>query len=291
MAYTLAPATADTTEVTADTTLVSVDRSTVPSADTYVAKITPWQSTKARFVATVRANVQPYADAQAVISTLPLAFDLDYAIGAQLDVVGQWVGLSRNVPVPLANVFFSIGSDLLGLGRGYIKGPFDSGQGVSVLPDDLYRRLIRAKIAANAWDGTADGLLTILRTYFTDPSTRIIIDDGAPSVEPVRYFSIGDASRGLGIGVIKNAFSGLPSSLGYGLKIGFAGKIPSQIDLAILSAKLIPIKAMASNVTTIVTTVDRTPLFGIGVGNANVAGLGIGAIGAPPAAVASAIAG
>jgi hypothetical protein len=290
MAFSSAPVTADTTEITADSTVVTVDQSNTRTADDYVALITPWQSTKARFVATVRVNVQPYADAQAVISTLPMAYDLDYAEGVQLDAVGAWIGRSRIVPVPLPNTFFTIGDSSLGVGSGYIKGDFDSSEGISLLPDDLYRRLLYAKILANSWDGTAEGILAILRAYFTDPSIFIIVDDAAPSLTPVLYFSVGDAARGVGTGKVKGALSTSAPSIAYGMKIGFAGKIPSQIDLAVLSASLIPLKAMGVSLSTLVTTVDQAPLFGVGTDNPNVAGVGTGAIGASPSKVAALIA-
>lgn len=287
MAYDLPPSSADTTEITADSTVVTVDRTGVPTADTYVARITPWQSTKARFVATVRANVQPYADAQAVISSLPLAFDLDYAEGAQLDVVGEWVGRSRLVPVPLPNTFFTFGNPNLGFGSGYWKSQLDPAAGLSVLPDDLYRRLLRAKILANSWDGTSEGILAILRTYFTDLATIIIIDDAAPAAQPIRFFSFGDPDRGFGTGFWKGPKVMGASSLGFGLKVGFAGKIPPAIDLSVLSAGLFPIKAMGSTLITLVTTVDQAPLFGFGPQVDGIAGFGSGAWGGSPSAVAA----
>ncbi|WP_345820533.1 DUF2612 domain-containing protein [Methylobacterium fujisawaense] len=290
MAYSSAPSTVDTTDVTADTTVVTVDQTNTRTANDYAALITPWQSTKARFVATVRVNVQPYADAQAVISTLPLAFDLDYAEGAQLDVVGQWVGRSRLVPVPLPNTFFAFGDPILGFGSGYWRSPLDPGEGMSVLPDDLYRRLLYAKILANSWDGTSEGILAILRSYFTDPAALIVVDDAAPAASPINYFSFGDAARGFGSGKWKGPnVLGAPS-LGYSLKVGFAGKLPAALDLSILAAGLFPIKAMGARLTTLVTTVDQAPLFGFGPETESVAGFGAGAWGNAPAAVAAQIA-
>jgi len=287
MAYSSAPSTADTTEITADSTEVTVDRSNVPTADTYVARITPWQSTKARFVATVRVNVQPYADAQAIISTLPMVFDLDYAEGVQLDAVGQWIGRSRLVPTPIPNTFFTFGNAKLGFGSGYWKSPLDPAEGLSVLPDDLYRRLLRAKILANSWDGTSEGILLILRAYFTDPSTIIVVDDAAPAAQPIKFFTFGDPNRGFGTGMWKGPnVMGAPS-LGYGLKVGFAGKVPSTIDLYVLGAGLFPVKAMASKLKLFVTTVDSAPLFGFGPETNGVAGFGTGAWGAEPTTVAA----
>jgi hypothetical protein len=281
--------TVDTTLVTADSTEYTIDAVDTPTVYDYGSLVTPWQANpiKARFLETIRANLQPYADSQALVSTIFQAYDLDYAEGVQLDADGEWIGLSRVVPVPLPNTFFSVGSALLGVGYGYIKGKFDSYFGLSLLPDDLYRRLLYTKIEANSWDGTNDELYTILRTYFTDPSTLIIIDDQCFSQAPPLFFAVGDPARGVGFGKIKSVSYTGPASLGYGFKIGFAGKIPSSIDLAILSAGVIPLKAMGSKISLLVTTVDQAPLFGVGVQDKNVSGVGSGAIGASPAYVAS----
>lgn len=262
----------------------TADSTATPTVDDYVALITPWQSTpiKAKFLATIRANLQPYADAQAVISTIPLAYDLDFAEGVQLDAVGEWVGLERIVPAPLPNVFFTFGDPNLGFGKGYWKGPYDSGEGLSVLPDDLYRKFLRAKIVSNSWDGTSEGILAILRTYFTDPMTFIVVDDSAPAVQPIKYFTFGDPNKGFGTGRWKGPGVTGPKTLGYSLKIGFSGKMPSTLDLAVLAARLLPIKAMGSGITYLVSTVDRAPLFGFGPENAAVAGFGRGAWGSDP---------
>jgi hypothetical protein len=288
MAYSAPPSTVDTTIVTADSTWSTMDQVKIPTVEAYASKITPWQANpiKARFIATVRANIQPYADSQAVISTFSMLFDLDYAEGAQLDVVGQWVGRSRLVPVPLPNTFFTFGDPNLGFGSGYWKSPLDSSEGLSVLPDDLYRPLLRAKIIANSWDGTSDGILAILRAYFTDEANLIIVDDAAPALSPIKFFTFGDPDRGFGSGVWKGPVSNAPSSLGYGLKVGFAGKIPSKLDLSILGAGLFPIKAMGSSLKIFVTTVDQAPLFGFGPETNGIAGFGRGSWGADPKTIA-----
>lgn len=79
------------------------------------------------------------------------AFDLDYAVGVQLDVLGVIVGVGRIVP-------------------------FQPTGGVSpILDDTTYRLLIKATIANNQWDGKIGSLYPIWRTLF--PSGTVVIED------------------------------------------------------------------------------------------------------------------
>jgi hypothetical protein len=79
------------------------------------------------------------------------AFDLDFAVGVQLDVLGILIGVKRTVP-------------------------FQPNNGISpVLDDDTYRILLKATIANNQWDGTQGGLYPIWKQLF--PGGQIIIID------------------------------------------------------------------------------------------------------------------
>lgn len=285
---------ADSTQFTADIDPYALPAPVTKSADDYMALITPWQANrvKARFLATVRSQVQPQADAQAFVASLAQAFDLDEAIGAQLDVDGLWIGRSRNVPTPIPNTFFSWGIQNLGWGQGYWKGPYDSSQGISQLPDDDYRRLLYAKVEANSWDGTSVGALAILLSYFSDPATLVFINDYAlaiPYSADNSIFGWHLPGRGWGQGHWKAHFEELkvPDAAPMAYSICIAGKIPSKIDLYLLAADLIPLKAMGVDVDYKVTTVDRAPLFGFGMDNDQVAGWGKGAWAADPIKVAS----
>lgn len=255
----------------------------------YTGLITPWQSTKARFVATVSASVAPYCDAQAVVASMPGLFDLDMAVGDQLDQTGVRIGQSRGVPIALPNLYFS--ADIAGLGadEGYASQPISTGYSTSYLPDPFYRKLLYAKVLANTWDGTIDGLRTILTTYFDDPATLVFIDDKSGSAAPPLFFAADDANQGADIGV---AYPGGPDgapiwSFSMQWLVAFAGKIPSQTDLAILTAGILPVKPMGADVQTLVTTVDGGPLFGADMDNAYVAGADIGAADGSPAFVSS----
>jgi hypothetical protein len=79
------------------------------------------------------------------------AFDLNYAVGVQLDTLGTIVGVSRTVP-------------------------FQPTGGVSpILDDTTYRLLIKATIANNQWDGKVGSLYPIWNNLF--PGGHITIID------------------------------------------------------------------------------------------------------------------
>lgn len=263
-----------------------------PSVDDYAALITPWQSTKARFIATVRAGVAPFCDAQAFIASLPEAFDLDEAIGAQLDIDGLWIGRTRNVPTPVPNILFSFDTTRLGFDQGYWLGPYDSSAGISQLADVDYRRLLYAKVAANSWDGTASGALAILRTYFSNPASLVFINDFAlaiPFAPLNNAFSFDIDARGFDQGVWESPYDArrLPDVAAMSYAVCIAGKIPSKIDLYVLGNDLLPVKAMGVDANYSVTTVDGSALFGFDMSDSRVAGFDTGAWGADPMTVAS----
>jgi hypothetical protein len=83
------------------------------------------------------------------LANMPYAFDLDYAVGVQLDVLGQIAGVSRTVD-------------------------FQPSGGVSpVLDDTTYRLLIKATIFNNQWDGKVGSLYPFWKTLFAGGSIAI----------------------------------------------------------------------------------------------------------------------
>src|SRR6185437_15239875 len=165
----------------------------------YLAKVPPEHAGDANFMAELAMVLQPFVDAQAVINSFPQLFDLDYAVGVQLDATGAWAGIARQIPVPVQNPWFSWGVAGLGWGQGYWKGPFE-GVALASLDDATFRRLIRAKIAANNCNGLQAAVQNCLTTYF-DPSdytsTRFAVYD---ATDPIGANSL--QSSGMSIGVI-----------------------------------------------------------------------------------------
>ncbi len=154
----------------------------------YTGKITSQHSDKPKFMAMVEAVSQCFLDTNEVTAGLPEDFDLDSAVDAQLDDVGLWVGISRNIATPLTNVYFSLDTVGLGFDQGAWKGPFDPDNGITTLDNETYRTLLRAKIGANHWDGTLESSKAILDLVFNP--------DGHQPFFPVtannEMFGIGD---------------------------------------------------------------------------------------------------
>lgn len=213
----------------------------------YTDLITSEHNQRPRFMAVVEALAGTMVDQQNVLASMPGKFDLDSAVGEQLDTIGIWVGISRNVPLPLTGVYFSFDTDGLGFDQGSWKGPFDPDTGLTRLDDDTYRLVIRAKIGANHWDGTLESSREILNTIFGG-GTFVFIQDNQ------------DMS----------------------MTIGIAGVIPSAVFLALLRNGLIPLKPEGVRINiVIVTSVDGSPLFGFDMENDLVSGFDAGAWGTP----------
>lgn len=132
---------------------------------------------KPRFVAMLSAVLESILGTLQTTLAIPAAFDLDLAIGSQLDVLGLWIGQSRQILEPLAGVYFSFDNPLLGFDQGVWKGPFDPDEGLVSLDDNTYRLVLRAKIGANHWDGTVNQAYAILDPIFATANARIIIQD------------------------------------------------------------------------------------------------------------------
>src|SRR5271166_1902648 len=114
----------------------------------YLALVPPYNARDPNFMAELALVLQPFADQQTFLASLPQAFSVATSIGVQEDAVGKWVGVSRNIPVPVENPWFTLDFAGLGFDQGYWFGPYD-GQALVALDDDTFRRLIYAKIIAN----------------------------------------------------------------------------------------------------------------------------------------------
>lgn len=137
----------------------------------YTGLITSEHADKPKFTAMVSAVAQCFVDQQNALGNFIPSFDLDEAMGAQLDTLGAWVGIGRRVRTPLTGVYFSFDIAGVGFDQGVWQGPFDPSTGITVLDDDTYRLLIRAKIGANHWDGTLASSAAILNLIFQGGTT------------------------------------------------------------------------------------------------------------------------
>ncbi|MFC6122553.1 DUF2612 domain-containing protein [Citrobacter bitternis] len=128
----------------------------------YTDLITNYHATKPLFFQHVDLSTRPLLDTSTALNSLISAFDIDTAVGVQLDILGEWIGRSRYVAVPISGIFFSWDTEGLGYDQGVWQGPYDPDSGYTALSDETYRIILKTKIAINNWDGTNDTLPPIL---------------------------------------------------------------------------------------------------------------------------------
>lgn len=208
----------------------------------YVNLITSEHIDKPNFVAMVAALVQPLADLQVVMGGIPALYDLDAAVGVQEDTVGLWVGVSRNISIPLTGVFFSWDVAGLGWGEGSWTPSLDA-TSLVVLSDAQYRVLLKARVAANQWDGTIPGAYAVWNQIFVGTGTGILIQD----------------------------FDDMHMSL------ALTGPVPDAVTLALFEGGYLSLKPAGVHIDNYITpVVPDTPYFGWGVENSSISGWGVG---------------
>lgn len=208
----------------------------------YLNLITTEHRDRAKFVATVAAVVQPQVDEQTALAAFAEAFDIDTAAGVQLDIVGLWIGRARRVAVPITGVFFSWDdTPQTGWDSGVWRGPFDPEAGIVILPDDTYRVLLKAKIAANSWDGSIPGAYAIWDEAFGDGSALLIQDHQDMSMD-----------------------------------IGIVGPPLSAVTRALLIGGYLPLKPAGVRIRSYSIGANSGPLFAWNVSNDLLAGWGTG---------------
>ena len=158
-------------------------------------------------------------------------FDVDLAIGDQLDIIGQWVGITRNVNVPIDSVYFSWDEDYtLGWEFGTWQ-PSNAPASVTSLPDDAYRVLIKAKIAANHWLGTIEDAYKVWDSVFSN--ITILIQDNQNMT----------------------------------MNLAIVGGIVDSLTLALITGGYIPLKPEGVGIAEYFIPVNTGPLFGWDIEN------------------------
>ncbi|MGQ5288438.1 DUF2612 domain-containing protein [Pectobacterium actinidiae] len=174
----------------------------------YTELITNYHAQKPIFVQHIDLSTRPLIDIANQLQSLINAFDIDHAVGDQLDVLGEWIGRSRAVRQPIIGVYFSLDSDDVGFDQGVWQRKFDPDTGFVDLTDEAYRAVLRTKIAINQWDGQNDSLPEIL-DFATDGSgLRMQIVDNQDMTISVWVFpdvSIDSVSREI-LAVIRQGY-------------------------------------------------------------------------------------
>lgn len=110
----------------------------------YLNNITSQHRDKPKFIAWLSSNLTILDHAYLVAKSININFDLDYAIGKQLDTLGKVIGRERVLTFQPLNGFDP------------------------VLDDETYRLVLKAKVAMNSWDGTIPQMYQIWENIFTD---------------------------------------------------------------------------------------------------------------------------
>lgn len=212
----------------------------------YLNLITSEHADKPDFTAMIAAVLQPLADSQVLLAGIPGLYDLDAAVAAQLDTTGLWIGDTRNISVPLPDVYFSLDIAGQGFDEGTWFGPGDSVDGLVVLPDAYYRTLLYARVAANQWNGTIPGAYAVWDTLFEGTGIGILIQD------------LGDMS----------------------IIYALTGPVPDAVTLALFTGGYLDIVPAGVGVAAYFTpSVASTPYFGFDVENSSISGFDVGAWG------------
>jgi hypothetical protein len=235
--------------------------------DDLLGLVTPWHSTRPKFMATLAAVLAPLVEMRDAVARLPTDFDLDSAIGVQLDAVGVRIGRARTVRLPAPTIYFTFDDPDRGFDQGVWKGPYEDPQTTVSLDDETYRRLLRANILAKQWDGTVPGAQAVFDAFFVDADTYVFVQDNAPTAFPDEFVIPGTGDQRLEMS----------------MTIGVSGAALPAVYLGILDQNLIPIKPAGVQTNYAVASVDDRPLFGFDVQNDVIAGFDAGAFGVSPA--------
>lgn len=121
------------------------------SAEYYLSLLTSEYQNATKLKAWLRVIIQLVIDIDTYLALEYYMFDVDNAVGAQLDVLGVIVGASRTVG-------------------------FQPSGGISPVLDDVtYRIYIKAKVAQNQWNGQVGSLWGIWSNLF--PGGTIAVQD------------------------------------------------------------------------------------------------------------------
>ena len=153
----------------------------MPSENEYTALIAGAHFEKPKFTQWVYELTEILAEARRRLKKMVADFDLDHAVGDQLDAIGVRVGITRQLPVTLTGIYFAF-DDVNGKGFdfGIWKGRYDSGTATTVLDDETYRQVIRAKIMMNHFSGKNEDLFafvdSIAESFGIDPALFFVRD-------------------------------------------------------------------------------------------------------------------
>lgn len=213
------------------------------STTKYTNLITSEHQSAPKFMDMVAQVCQAWADSVALSQLIPGLYDIDQAVGAQLDVIGRWVGISRQLSAPLVGIYFSFDTAGVGFDQGVWLGPYDPTTGLVSLPDDQYRLLLKAKILNNHWDCDTADAYALANVIFQPLGYQLFIQDH------------GDLTMDLGL-------------IGSGP--------PPPIVWSMLTTGSLNIKPLGVHINNYVAQSSAGPIFAFDINNTSFAGFDVG---------------
>lgn len=121
------------------------------SIQDFLDQIPSQYATKPKFRAWLQAGLETLQNSDEVLEQIGIAYDIDTAVGTQLDVLGELLGRSRRLDFQPAN-------------------------GPDVLDDDHYRLCLKAKVLQNQWDGKMLSLHELWESVYAGQADLEVID-------------------------------------------------------------------------------------------------------------------
>lgn len=143
----------------------------------YLGLVASEHQDQPNYNAFISVFLQGMADAAAIAASLTETFDLDTAVGVQLDRVGQWIGQTRILRIPITGAFFSWDIDTIGWDQGIWFVPGDESDSIVALPDEQFRALLKATALANRWDGSVSMAEECWGILFAGTPFQVLIID------------------------------------------------------------------------------------------------------------------
>lgn len=152
---------------------------------------------KPKFMGLLRSVIGPGLDQAAVVDSLTTAFDIENAAGAQLDIIGEILGLKRLLDVI----------------------PYE---GSREMDDEEYRLMLKFKSMKNAWDGTTGGAVKIYQ-QMAESGLSVTYKDHQDMSVKIEFDDIGTDRM---IAMITNCDI-LPIPAGVSVAVEFVGEVVS----------------------------------------------------------------
>ena len=130
----------------------------VAETEEYASLITQYNYDKPKFNILARSVLRPGVDMNGVMQTFCMAFDIDNAVGSQLDLLGKLIGLSRLLD-------------------------YTPSSGSREMSDDEYRLALRLTIAKNTWDGSLGSVRGIYADALGSDVSIVYVDNQDMSID------------------------------------------------------------------------------------------------------------